>query len=232
MSPSSLAHESWSRGSIEARQRHVVWRWLIHFHFLPLKNDLTTLSQPKSSWHWLRYLHQLWASWPSSGSGLSGCRNMGGGRGEHFNMAAGRRISVKGTSYLFEVFDPSCIIFWQVYTKSYKMTFSWWKGVKALRTCKTPRILRAYRMVSKPTQDWKTVGKSSWWWGGQKIFLLFGKRRPSTEVKQWMLRSMCDDSPHKIFTHHGSNRSHNKTQHNDPNNRAEQISIPFETNPR
>ena len=94
------------------------------------------------------------------------------------------------------------------YKKLYK-TFSWWKGGKALRTCKTPRILRAYRMVSKPTQDWKTVGKSSWWWGGQKIFLLFGKRRPSTEVKQWMLRSMCDDCPHKIFTHHVTNRSHN-----------------------
>ena len=130
-------------------------------------------------------------------------------------------------SYLFEVFDPSCILFWQsppVYTKSYSMTFSWWKGGKALRTCKTPRILRAYRMVSKPTQDWKTVG-------GQKIFLLFGKRRPSTEVKQWMLRSMCDDCPHKIFTHHVTIRSHNITQYNDRNNRADQMSIPFETNP-
>jgi len=129
------------------------------------------------------------------------------------------------TSYLFEVFDPSCILFWlspPVYTTSYTMTFSWWKGGKARRTCKTPRILRAYRMVSKPTQDWKTVGKSSWWWGGQKIFLLFGK--------QWMLRSMYDDPPNKIFTHHVTNRSHNITRHNDPNNRAEQTSIPL-TNP-
>ena len=107
-----------------------------------------------------------------------------------------------------------------IYTKSYSMTFSCWKGGKALRTCKTPRILRAYRMVSKPTQDWKTVG-------GQKIFLLFGKRRPSTEVKQWMLRSMCNDCPD---THHVTNRSHTITRHNDPNNRAEQTSIPL-TNP-
>ena len=157
----------------------------------------------------------------------------GGGRGEHFNMAAGRRVSVKGTSYCFEVFDPSCIIFWQsppVRTKCYTMIFSWWKGVEALRICKTQRILRAYRMVSKPTQDWKTVGKSSWWWGGQKIFLLFGKRRPSTEVIQWMLRSMCEDCPNKIFTHHVTNRSHNITRHNYPNNKAEQTSIPL-TNP-
>ena len=85
-------------------------------------------------------------------------------------------------------------------------------------------LAKANRMVSKPTQDWKTVG-------GQKIFLLFGKRRPSTEVKQWMLRSMCDDCPHKIFTHHVTIRSHNITQYNDPNNRADQMSIPFETNP-
>ena len=126
------------------------------------------------------------------------------------------------TSYLFEVFDPSCILFWQsppVYTKSYSMTFSWWKGGKALYTCKTPRILRAYRMVSKPTKDWKTVG-------GQKIFLLFGKRRPSTEVKQWMLRSMCDGCSHKICIHHVTNRSHNLTRHNDPKNSTEQMSSP------
>ena len=112
-------------------------------------------------------------------------------------------------------------------TKSYTMTVLWWKGVKALRTCKTQLILRAYRMVSKPTQDWKTVGKSSWWWGRQKVLLLFGKRRPSTEVKQWMLRSMCNDCPH---THHVTNRSHTITRHNDPNNRADQTSIPL-TNP-
>ena len=114
--------------------------------------------------------------------------------------------------------------------KGYKMTFSWLKGVKALNTCKTPRVLRAYRMVSKPTLDLKTVEKSSCSWGGQKILLLFGKRRTSTEVKQWMLRSMCDDCPNKIFTYHVTNRSHTITRHNDPNNRAEQTSIPL-TNP-
>ena len=134
-------------------------------------------------------------------------------------------------SYLFEVFDPSCIIFWQsppVYTKSWiQWHFPGEKESKPLGLAKHQEFFRAYRIVSKPTQDWKTVEKSSCWWGSQKIFLLFGKQRPSAEVKQWMLRSMCDDCPHKIFTHHGTNRSHNITQHNDPNNRAEQMSILF-----
>ena len=96
--------------------------------------------------------------------------------------------------------------------KGYKMTFSWLKGVKALNTCKTPRVLRAYRMVSKSTLDLKTVEKSPCSWSRQQIFLLFGKRRTSTEVKQWMLRSMCDDCPHKIFAHHRTNISHNITR--------------------
>ena len=42
----------------------------------------------------LRWVHQLRASWPSSGPVQSECRNLGGGRVKRFNMAAGRRISL------------------------------------------------------------------------------------------------------------------------------------------
>ena len=41
----------------------------------------------------LRWVHQLRASWPSSGSVQSECRNLGGGRVKRLNMAAGRRTS-------------------------------------------------------------------------------------------------------------------------------------------
>ena len=165
---------------------------------------------------------------------------MGGGRGSTSIWRPDDVSLSRGTcwraSYRFEVFDPSCIIFWQsrpVYTKSeIQWHFPGEKESKPLGLAKHQEFFRAYRIVSKPTQDWKTVEKSSRWWGSQKIFLLFGKQRPSAEVKQWMLRSMCDDCPHKIFTHHVTNRSHNITRRNDPNSRAEQMSTPFETNPR
>ena len=52
---------------------------------------------------------------------------------------------------------------------------------------------------------------------------------PATEVKRWMLGSMCYDCPHKIFTNHVTIRSPNVTRHNDPNNRAELMFIPFKT---
>ena len=149
MSSSSLAHESWSRGSIEARQRHVVWNWFIHYHFLPLKMSWPLHPSKKVLDIDLDGCIKLWASWPSSGFGLSECRNMGEGEGA---LQYGGRITYlsRGPCWrafdLFEVFSPSCIIFWQsppVRTKCYTLIFSWWKGIKALRICKNTKNIES-----------------------------------------------------------------------------------------
>ena len=122
------------------------------------------------------------------------------------------------------------------YTQTYTMALSWWKEVKALRICETPKILRAYvglypnepridrqkknHLADEEDKIYSCCLEN----GGNRVSRWTRKsmraNRPTTEVRQLRLRSICDDCLHKIFTH-VTIRFNNTKRPNDPNTRAE-----------